>query len=542
MSIVLDLVVLAIKEVMRKRNIVHGKSVDIDEVLNACSNMKEVETSIISNIQTEIEVVKQKTQRVQDLISLKIFPVKMTKKPIQEFIEKWHKYNKRRWAGINLRNEQINLIHVKSVELYERAQKMLSPKNYNIVDPSVEEIRDLVEFYENLSHGNTQIAMKDDKLNFSWLVEQLSIVLPAIVDYTSNFTVDPHDSSRDELKVLKRHSIELQNFETKRIEFNNKFKLEAPKIIARLKKAWEDRKNTQDGIKTTEEIAEESASYQADVESLKILASPKYYFDTSKECLKHVVVKKNRLALLGEDDENDLGLANETKYFGSAKKSFNLKQNSTMNQSKKMGPPKPRRRLDAMELLDGALSSRPNMNATSRFSNSILKRGSSDMKFSSTLLSPDLRTGVPVFDCSLLSDITKGSPMLNCDENTNSPIQQTVRFQPTTNFNNFFANLNVGKAVNPNLDDPLVLKALEKSPKGKLQALVKTEHIFTNNPKLLVNDQTAQEISDEDETILQDTLKKTGETMNGSDSFKSMMIPNDENLFNISDTLLKDVE
>jgi hypothetical protein len=538
MSLVLDLLMIAMKEVMKKRKIAQGKSVDIDEVLHACEAMKDVETSIVSVIKTETEAVKQKTQQVQDLLSTKIFPEKIIKEPIQEFIEKWHKYNQKRLIEINMRNEQINMIHVKSEELHARALKMLSPKSYEEVNPSAEIVKSLADFYENLPGGNKQIALKDNKLNFSWLIEQLNVVMPTIVSYTSNFSVDPEDTSRDELKVLERHADELQKLEHKRTEFDKKFMAEVPKLVAHLKKSWEERKRMQEESKTEEEIAEEATTYQEDVESMKILGSPKYYFDTSKECLKHVVLKKNRLALIEKDDENDLSLANETKYFGPAKKSFQYKQ-PTLNQSSKIGQPKLRPRFDAMALLDGALSSKPNMNASSRFADSILKRGSNDMKFSSTLLSPDLRQGMPVFDCSVLSDITKVSPLIG-DENRNSPMQQTVRFQSNMNFNNFFANLNAAKADNLNLDDPLVLEALEKSPKGKLQPLVKAKNIFSVTPMLLVNDESVEEVSAEEETIRQVETSKKAETLNGSDSL--MMIPNDEDLFNVSDTLLKEVD
>jgi hypothetical protein len=84
------------------------------------------------------------------------------------------------------------------------------------------------------------------------------------------------------------------------------------------------------------------------------------------------------------------------------------------------------------------------------------------------------------------------------------------------------------------------LEALEKSPKGKLQPLVKAKNIFSVTPMVLVNDETVEEVSAEEETIRQIEVSKKGETLNCSDSL--MMIPNDEDLFNVSDTLLKEVD
>lgn len=542
MSLCLDLIMIAIKIVMEKRNYQQEKSVDIDEVIKACTNMKEVETKIVGSIKTEIELVKGKTLQMQEL-SKKIFPARIAPNSISDFVEKWHRHNNQRLIAITSQNDKISQIYHKTADVFDRAQRLLSPKPFEFINPSVEEVKNLVEFYENTaaSNGNMIAPVKDGNLNFGWLISQLNIVLPAIINYVSNFTLDPSDSSRDELKILEKHAGELRKFETKRAEFEIKFMAEIPKLFAQLKKAWDERKHLEQEAKTSEEIAEECEARQMELENMKVLSSPRYYFDTTKECLNHVVVKKNRIALMSEDEENNLTLANESKYFGSGKKSFKPKQPS-MNQSlKPMGPPKPRRRLDAMELLEGAMSSRPNMDASSRFSGTILKHSSTiKQKFSSTLLSPDLRQ--PAFDCSVISSIAQGSPMIDGIEAL-SPFYTNNRLQQGMHF--FDDKLAVAPPVA--LDDSLKIMALEKSPKGKLSALIKTESCFSTTPRLLLNDDTMSESRSESTTITESVTQITvrraqDDTLNGSDSFAMIKIPNDDDLFNTSDTVLKGTE
>lgn len=536
MSLILDLIMIATKEIMRRRKLLQGKSFDIEEVTQACSNMKEVENDLVNSIKSETKVIKEKTEAIRELIIDKIYSPKEFPLTFSEFIASWHEFNQNQLMVINQRSEKMNKIHKQTSELYDRAEKLLSQKkSYGIIAPPLNVIRDIEEFYENagVTNENVPAAITDESLNFPWLIAQLHLVLPAITTYVTNYSFESSENSIEELKVLKRLALELIKIETKFDEFATRFRKVIPAMVTKLKSAKEERQRVELDNESPEKIAARAVKDQIEMESLKLLTSPRYYFDASKKCLKNVVVKKNRLALI-DDDEGKENLANETKLYRPTKSPF-VNKTLRMNQTivNEMGPPRqqPRRRLDPMALLERATSSRggksrQDLNST-RYTGTIPKTSPhlSVNKFSSTMLSPDLNH--PLFNCSTVSEICKSSPTLPC-----SPAPHVLL---ESMFGDAAKN-SLEPSTSIPWDDNTKMITIQMSPKGGLKSLVTVEEIFQNLPKLELNDET----TDTSEATL--CNEKSANSDSTSFSCTSIMLPTDEDLFNISDTLLKELD
>lgn len=553
MSLILELVALATKEIMRRRRVAAGRSFDMAKVMEACTNMKEIETDLVANIKNETKIIKEKSQAVQELINGRIFPANEFPGTFTEFIEAWHEHNKSQLTEIELRNDKMDLIYKQTAELHSRAQQMLQPTSYEMFAPPLTLIKEVAEFYENAGVTNESIPdpIQADALNFSWLIAQLHLVLPMIVNYISNHSLDPADSSHEELKVLSRMTLELKKIETKADELSSKFNKEIPELIVKLKKSNLEQKQLEENNQTADELNLIATKNELEVEQLKLLASPRFYFDTSKDCLKHVDVKKTRLALMN-DDEGKENLANETKFYRSTRSPFvnrQSKMNQTVVNDFGMTKQQARRRLDPMELLERATSNkgRQDFNSTTRYTGAIPKQSrQAAAKFSSTMLSPGLTQ--PLFNCSTVSSIMDASPVVEAPGKMfESVCQKTMKNQPTTNFNMdiFKAQTTTIDTLKNPWDDPALMKGIDISPKGKLKALVSAEEIFKNPSKMELNDNTVGESlnsTESDKTMINQNSNLSGKSANDSFSFGSIMLPTDENLFNISDSILKDID
>lgn len=555
MCLILDLVIIALKEVMKQRKIQAGRSFDILKVTEACTNMKIVETNLVASIKNETKIIKEKTEAIQELINTKIFNLTEFPGSFFEFIEAWHEHNKSHLAEIELRSDAMESIYKKTAELYSRAQQMLQPTSYEIYAPPLALIKEVAEFYENAGVTNETLpkTIHADALNFSWLIAQLHLVLPAIIKYVGNYSLDPSDSSNEELKVLNRLVFEVKKIEAKTDELSTKFKKAIPEMIGKLKKSKLERQQLEEENQTPEELHEKAVKKEIEIEKVKLLTSPRFYFDATTECLKHVVIKKTRLALMN-DDEGKENFGNQTKFYRSMRSPF-VNRQSKLNQTSMndMLAPKqqPRRRLDPMELLEKATSNRgrQDLNATTRYTErytGTIPKQSRQLasKFSSTMLSPELHQ--PLFNCSTVSEIMKASPVVEVSEKFfDSVCQETVKAQPTTNFDlEFFKRQ--PKAVNTNpWEDPVLMKSIEMSPKGKLKAIVTADEIFQNPQKMELNGKTVDEnlsTSENEKTLINQNSNVSGGAASDSYSFGSIMLPTDEDLFNISDSVLKDID
>ena len=549
MSLVLDLIMLATKEIMKRRNIAAGKSFDIEKVTQASLNMKEMETDLSTNIKIEADLIKVKTRAIQELIA-KIFPDNEIPMSFEEFIEAWHEYNNSQLSEIKISNEKMKLIYKKTEELQTRAEELLLPRIYEINNPPLKVIKDVAAFYENAGVTNETIpsAIRNDNLNFSWLVAQLHLVLPTIMKYVLNFSLDSSDTSSEELKVLKRLSLELRKIESKTIDFASKFKKDMTSLAAKLKKAKQERQLQEDEILSPEILAERTVRDTMELERMNLLTSPKYNFDTTKECLNHVVVRKNRLPFMNEEEGKE-NYANETKYFQRSKPNptsgHSRLNNTNFNATMKLGgmaPPnqKPRRRLDPMQMLEKATSNDPktrqDLNSTKKYTGTVPKHPKlTGPKLSSTMISPSLHQ--PLFDYSTISEIIKGSPIVDSPGYVFKSVDTIEILQSPMEFDMEFF-----KAQKKPVDS--LFERIEISPKGKINPLVKPDEIFKQSVKLALNDVTLVDESfpSEAENTVIDQNPNLSEGLSSSFSFGSIRLANDEDLFNISDSILKTTE
>lgn len=533
--LILDLVMIAIKEIMKRRKFAPGKSFNMKTVMVACSNMKEVETCLVNSIKTETKIVKERTLAIQKLVD-SIYPHGEFPMTFEEFIEAWHAHNEEQLIAIKGRTAAMEEIYCQAEDLFNRAQQLLSAKTFEAIATPLKDIQDIAEFYANAGVADDiPQPIADGKLNFPWLVAQLHLVLPTIVTYVENFRFEPSDTNNDELKVLQRLSRELDKIETNVDEFAVKFNEVITALIAKLKQKKEERELDQ----TVEKTPEQEAKEILERENLKLLVSPKYYFDASKECLKHVMVKKNRLALM-DDEEQKENLANETKFYRAPKSPYVKK----LNQSKivnEMRPPKPqpRRRFNAMELLNEATAgakNRRDMNSSIRYTGAVPKQAQVDnMRFSSTLLSPYFNHP-PAFNISTLSEISEVTLA--------APETPLIAAQPFT----LETPIDWNNIQSSNAE---VLKTIQKSPKGGLRSLLTADEIFNNHPKVQLNDETmkneisaAQGSGSSSDTSDQTTMriKSSNDSENNSYSLKSIRLQTDEDLFNVSDSILRDID
>lgn len=556
MSLILDLIQVAMKEIMRRRKLSAGKAFDMDKVLNTVSNMKEVETDLVKSIKQETLVIKEKSCVIQELIECKIYPAGKYPFTFVEFIEAWNDHNKNRFSEIAKRNGEIDNVYQRTADLFERANQMLSSKNFEVDAPPLSVIKEIAEFYDNAGVADESLPnpVVENKVNFTWLIIQLHLVLPTIISYVNNFTIESPESSIEEMKILQRLSVDVSKIESNIEKFGGKWRKMAREVIPKLKKEKGERDRLEEINESPEELAVKAAKEQVELDNLKILQSPKLYFDVSKNCLKHIVVKKNRLALMDDAGEGKENLANETKLFRPMKSPYVSGKNSRMNQSKlhEMVPPKqqPRKRLNPMEMLERAMSndapkSRRDLNSSSRYTGTIPKfTRSSTPGLSSTMILPD-RTQL-LFNCSTISEIMKSSPSLPPTPDAMKAIDEENSPWSTVVDRGREANV---KSTGTDSPWPDIMKHIQKSPKGGLTSLVSTKCSREIAPKINLNDNPLQSNSIPDnfanatnQESEESTIKNNNEKSSDNFSFASFQLPNDENLFNISDTILNGID
>lgn len=529
MSLILDIVMLAAKEVMKRRSFPDGKSFDIEKVTEACQNIKTIETEILSSITSEIQAMRDKIKAIQKLLE-NIIPARDLPMTFEEFISAWHDYNMTRMSEINKRDEQMESVYQKTAQMIVSAQKMLQSKIRDVFSPPLEDIIAIAEFYENATAANQLMPqpISDGNLNLSWLIAQFHLVLPVIVSYVSNYVVDPSNTSSDELKSLKKYSLELNRVEKRIDDFCTHWRQTIPLIIAKFKQAKEERQRREREQQTDEELAGQEAKKQLEMEKLKLLFEPVYYFDATKECLKNVVVKKNRLALIFDEDGNE-DLVNETKLYRSVQSTLANKTRENKTMIKEMGPPppkqQPRRRFDPMLMLEKAnkpSSSRGDLNTTKRHAH---PKGMTPLtpKFCSTMLSPDLRQ--PLFNCSTVSEIPKGSPL------NEASILESM-FKETNNMIKILEpikNLNLDQPRTPL--SPLTIQWGLSDP-------LQSNSIVGPDEETIKHQLNSESIDDKTEN----TINAKQNSSICVDSFSACVAVNDENLFNVSDSLMKNVQ
>lgn len=554
MGLLLDLIAITIKEVMKRRKAPTGKSLDIGKVTDVCLNMKQVEMELVNVIKEDVKLIKSKNQAIEELLN----KVGVHELPCssEEFFLRWHDDNKSRIECDNRNSKIMEDIKQQADKLFRKADNMLMPLKHSSENFTVAQMNSVAEHYHNYLEISENIPKltTGGHVNIQWLLTGLNFALPDIINFISSYSFTKPNSHHEELKILSRLaqdvpkvSLQLKNFE----ELWKKFYTSTMTAKEKIKHDREENGEAED------DETERAIRFADEREKLKpyIINTPKVYFDASVNCLKNVKVNKTRLPLVFDDDtENNETIMSQTKIFRPITQS--LKEKS-LNHSPKseMGPPnmsqQGRRRRDAMELLERATSTgRNNMNSSKRYMENVSKHTlgrnlhhhSSNPHLSSTMISPDMRQLGEHFkfnpNLSTISDISrisKSSPVTSLEpisihKRENLQLRESeVKQDKLPSYDEFPWN------------DLEKIKALQKSPMGKLVSNIKMDQLF-ELPKFQIDDATintssnASTFSSESQNTIriQDSMDIT--------FFQSMKMPADEDLFNISDTILNDIE
>lgn len=395
---------IALKETMKRRKIPFGKSIDIEKTEEVCTNMKQIENEMVTSINNEAKAIKAKVDAISDLLN-QIYSTGEQGLALEYYVRVWHEFNSERWKTFKENSENMEIIFADMEKLRQKAREMLAPKNFEPFVPASDELRDLVDYYEDSSSA--------ENVDLQWFIAKLHQVLPTINKFVADFSVDPANIVAEEHRVVKKLAIELEKIEVKAQELHSVLKSKIAKIVRDLKRRHEEQKRLEAENQSPDKLKEVKARDEMELEKLKVLQPPPMYFDATKNCLKQVAVNKTRLSLLFDDGKEKDEL-NDTKMFRSMRQLSAKKAKPNQSKLGEMAPParpNSRRRLDAMELLERATSNRYDLNSSRRPTGAVPKQALQVPKFSSTMLSPQLRPDI--LDCSSISAISKASPLVD---------------------------------------------------------------------------------------------------------------------------------
>ncbi|CRL02278.1 CLUMA_CG015249, isoform A [Clunio marinus] len=531
MSLILDLIILASNELMKRRNFSHEKSFDINKAIETVSEIKYNETELIAEIAKYIQETQENILAIQQFLE-KIYPKEEFTTPFPELIASWNEHNIRLLYEIKKRNGEIKEIYKKAGDVHERATNLLTFKNNEIFSPKSEEIRDVVDFYENnilgaLNESKTDQNLFQGELTYSWLIHHLNHVIDAILQFVTNYSPEDVEAVKEYSLAIEQFVFKLDKIKADHNKWQSKIKKTIPEIIQKLKILKDEEKKQEETSISLGEL-EECESDGLESEDLKLMLSPKYYFDVSEKCVRTGAAEKTRLALLNnsndsEDGRNKENFNEKSKFYRSKRAPF-TNQTSYMNQSQStttMGPPNSlRKRFDSMEILNRAKSVNKNnvSNLSSKYTGTIRKQISSTPRLSSTMFPGD--SHFSEFNFSGISEVTYSpDDVVNGCEGRKQIIETEFEIERIIKDNILCFDAEV-KDKDQSVSNIISLERAEKTMVLK------------------------SKITDEDNEIHQHEYEPTEEfqkTVENS-SFPSLKHQTDEDLFNISDTILKTIE
>lgn len=519
MSLILDLIIITLKEVIKRRNYSTDVHLDIEKAEEVVDTLHEIETDLVNDVKAELKTIREKTSEIQELIN-SIYPSD-SPVPFEEFIQNWHTLNKARFNEVQKRKAQVKEIYKKVELLQQKGHEMLKNKEHKIEKPSDNEIKELADFYQNID------MPIDKELNIIPLILHLESSLSVIQNYIENFSYDEVEISDEEMKIVKRKLDELKQFEPLIQKLNEKQK----KLKEKVMKLKEER--------DVEEGDDELLNDAQGKEVMRLLASPKHSFDTAKSNMNNKVHKIHKLAFGDAEGTStaDHSMLNNSRLYRPL-------SDTSLNRSKEMGPPKAkdvpsrRRKRDPMAILDKALGPpriKPDLNSTAVNTGTAPKLVSST-PFSSTLLSPDL---IHHANFSMISNIS------TVTQNQHVP----------SNFNLNAQSLNVQFQSIPKPDVLSMNQNPQKSSIPKTDPMVSLEEAFARKMTLIeidqnVNSMAVPKISVHDETLCAGTSNEFSsaneitvcEKENFGAELDTVMFTKkqacEEDLFNVSDSVL----
>lgn len=500
MSLILDLISLAIAEVMKRKNFEAGKSIDLDETTEMVTKMGEKEKSFLAAVENETKKFKEIADKIEKLIVEKILPANLPATMLDDFMSEWNKVNNERFNETLKAQKKSSETFKKGVKFCESVKKVLSMKSS-----------------ENLKSQN--------EISLPQLLHQVNKILPALIDYKNKWTLNV--SREEEMKIEEQQEFVnkmLKSFEKINIDLHELREYMKNEFDPFIQKVTELKIEAQ--MKAREEESDEMAAIRAqrdrrDQELLEMLRAPKYQLNIGQVPSEAVI--NTRISLM-EDSEARDRFSNSPFYQvpkagmirRAANSSRSSKTSASFNESIK---PPIFKSINTRDLLDRATSRLQSnrLNATSRVNPLIprIKLGTTP-KLSSTLLSAThFENGL--FNCTGVSLISSSSPHVESPETEHTTAIEV-------------------KQKDQIVETPMIsADELKISPRRQL-----TKQFDKVERESLISEVTLTGSTASDEN--KENIKNKTNEITTDFTFAAYELKNDEDLFDVSDSVLQDLE
>lgn len=481
------------------------KSLDLQEVKLQYSNRKTLEKNLIQTVASNMEVIKNKTIAINQLID-DVFDSEQQKEI--DFIWNWNNFNKKRLQDIKLRKTRIINLKMECSAIFHHAKKLLTSKKRQITTQYNESINETFEFFQNQFLENSlQIECNleiNDRVNYECLLQLLHAMIPFINNYINNFSHAGAETIPYEKRVISKFCSEIKELYAEISAFSRRYEM--------------------DSVSSLKNSSIRSLLNEDDIQIKPyIVNTPSSKFDFTEMCINLGKFNGNRLTLIGEDQENPL---NRTKLFrmqqltpkSSKKNSIYSAENTMVAPVALINKGAIRKRRDPLAILEKATQSK-----TAQQKKPQQTVYSTNYQLSSTMLSPaEGRLNRENPDFSRISSISsiKISPVIpddfqyrnNYENQNNNKFLSTIiqhqhknkntsplalkhvlpevkLFETTPKSSPVSSNYKRKGSINPVnfLQCPPSNSQIQMSPTGKLESLVSHGDILPP-PKLFLND------------------------------------------------------
>lgn len=516
MSLMLDLIQLALLEVMKRKNYERGKSIDLEKTAELAVKMHAAEKNFNETIELEIAKFSEICDKIEQLFAEKIFP-EDSLVVVENFMESWNEYNKQVYAKVKSTDHLIEQTVNNAERLRENAMKMLTFTNKNI-----EEML-----------GESKIS--DEPLPM--ILRKVNQVLPVIVDFIRKFysSLDGNQSStfEEETKFVsekfKSFTAIVDGLKTIHDKMETSIK---PWIEMMKRKQAEKAANSKDE-EPEYMLAIKAERERKDQELMSLLREPHYELnlDAPRES-----AMCQRISLKDDESSKNQNNLNETAMYRMPRVSFMRKaprQPTPAGPSNSsMKPPTVTSifgKINTRDLLDRVSSRQPGNSRTARLNQSRYLGVVPTIvtpKLSSTMMNFEHDHGL--FDCTGVSEIRSNSPQVD------SPVESETPFKPP--------QIGLEEFVTP------VFRTEEISPRRKLIQQFNKEpqtnrHAEPEKLVLPLSESNNGKDDDSEKTISNEKSSSGSNNATCIDAtFAAFQIKNDEDLFNISDTILNNFD
>lgn len=504
MSLILYLIQLAIDEVMKIKNFQSGKSIDLQKTTEAVLKMQEAEKNFHESIEEEITKFQNHRESIQSLFDDRILP-QDSQIIFEIFMQDWNEHNKATYAKIKKTNQITQSIISSAERLHENAMKMLS-LTFNSIDEM-----------SNEKQGNTgRTALPD-------ILRKASQILPVVLDYIRKFnsSIDTSllSTFADEQKFVNERFASLNSLANDLNDLETKISTSISPFLELMRKAKvkEIPKDEDSEIS----LALKAERERKDQELMSLLRSPQYLLNLNapKES-----VMCQRISLM-EDVNIKQNNPNETALYRVPRVSFVkrvIRQALPENNSNFLKPPSRSifGKINTKDILERA-TSRVSRNAhnSTRFLGAVVPRIITP-KMSSTMLS--CHQDHELFNCTGISEIRSISPLVE-----SPPVGDETPYKT---------------AIGGGIMETPVLKSDELhgiSPRRQLIQQFNNQQndgkLVTSNHETTLTEAQAESVNgSNDKTISNETAIDA--------TFAAFRIKNDEDLLDISDSILNEVD